>query len=45
MDVAFKISFPNAPYRELKEALERLIDKNLNSLRFCHLGENYKNKI
>ena len=31
--------------KEVKNILERIIDKNKDSLRFYYLGDNYKNKI
>ena len=31
--------------RQVKNILENIIDKELDSLRFYYLGENYKNKV
>lgn len=32
-------------YRQVKEILENIIDKEKDSLRFYNLGDNYKNKV
>lgn len=34
-----------AKAREIKDILEKLIDKNKDSLRFYYLGNNYKGKV
>ena len=31
--------------RQVKNILEKIIDKNVDSLRFYYLGDNYKNKV
>lgn len=31
--------------REVEDILEKIIDKDLDSLRFYYLGSNYKNKV
>ena len=31
--------------REVEDILEKIIDKNLDSLRFYYLGSNYKSKV
>lgn len=32
-------------FREIKSKLEKIIDKNHDSLRFYYLGNNYRNKV
>lgn len=41
----FECVLDDAQYRELKYKLEKLIDKNVDSLRFYKLGKNYQSKI
>lgn len=41
----FECVMDAAKAREVKAILEKLIDKNKDSLRFYNLGNNYKNKI
>lgn len=41
----FECNVTAAQFTELKHKLELLIDKELDSLRFYKLGENYKSKI
>lgn len=31
--------------RQVKDILEKIIDKEVDSLRFYYLGNNYKNKV
>ncbi len=41
----FECILDDAQYRELKYKLEKIIDKNFDSLRFYKLGKNYQLKI
>lgn len=41
----FECNVNATQFTELKHKLELLIDKELDSLRFYKLGDNYKNKI
>lgn len=41
----FECELDAAKAREVKHILEKIIDKNKDSLRFYYLGNNYKNKI
>lgn len=41
----FECVFDMAKCRELQNKLEKLIDKDTDSLRFYYLGDNYKNKV
>jgi CRISPR-associated protein Cas2 len=41
----FECIMDAAKAREVKAILEKLVDKNKDSLRFYNLGNNYKNKV
>lgn len=41
----FECTLDAAKCREVKAILEKLIDKEKDSLRFYYLGNNYKNKV
>ena len=41
----FECQMDAAKCREVKDILENLIDKEMDSLRFYYLGEKYKNKV
>lgn len=41
----FECTMDAAKAREVKNILEKIIDKNTDSLRFYYLGEKYKNKV
>ena len=41
----FECVMDAAKAREVKDVLEKLIDKNKDSLRFYYLGNNYKGKV
>ena len=41
----FECIMDNAKLIEVKNILEKLIDKDKDSLRFYYLGSNYKNKV
>lgn len=41
----FECVMDAAKAREIKDILEKLIDKNKDSLRFYYLGNNYKGKV
>ncbi|MCH5324224.1 MAG: CRISPR-associated endonuclease Cas2 [Eubacterium sp.] len=41
----FECNMDAAKYREVKAMLEKLIDKEHDSLRFYNLGSNYKSKV
>lgn len=41
----FECVMDAAKAREVKDILEKLIDKNKDSLRFYYLGNNYKGKV
>ena len=41
----FECNIDAAKCREVKAILEGIIDKNVDSLRFYYLGNNYKNKV
>lgn len=41
----FECSLDMAEYTIIKHQLEQVIDKNLDSLRFYNLGNNYNNRI
>ncbi|MDO5411173.1 MAG: CRISPR-associated endonuclease Cas2 [Lachnospiraceae bacterium] len=41
----FECNMDAAKCREVKAILEDIIDKNVDSLRFYYLGNNYKNKV
>ncbi len=41
----FECNMDAAKCREVKAILERIIDKDVDSLRFYYLGEKYKNKV
>ena len=41
----FECSLDAAKCREVKAILEKLIDKETDSLRFYYLGNNYKSKV
>lgn len=41
----FECNMDAAKCRTVKAILERIIDKNVDSLRFYYLGDNYKHKV
>lgn len=41
----FECSLDAATFRKVKDILEKIIDKNKDSLRFYYLGNNYKSKV
>lgn len=41
----FECSIPPDLWVKLKARLEKIIDRNLDSLRYYYLGSNYKNRI
>lgn len=41
----FECHMDTAKCRQVKNILEKIIDKNVDSLRFYYLGDNYKNKV
>ena len=41
----FECQMDAAKCRQVKDILENLIDKEMDSLRFYYLGEKYKNKV
>ena len=41
----FECVMDNAKCRQVKDILEKIIDKEKDSIRFYYLGDNYKNKI
>ena len=41
----FECHMDTMKYRQVKNILEKIIDKNVDSLRFYYLGDNYKNKV
>lgn len=41
----FECNMDATKCRQVKAELEKIIDKNVDSLRFYYLGNNYKNKI
>ena len=41
----FECQIDAAKCRQVKDILENLIDKEVDSLRFYYLGEKYKNKV
>lgn len=41
----FECQLDGVKYRQVKVMLERIIDKDKDSLRFYNLGENYKTKV
>lgn len=41
----FECSLDNAKYIEVQHILEKIIDKDQDSLRFYSLGNNYKSKV
>ena len=41
----FECQMDAAKCRQVKDILENLIDKEVDSLRFYYLGEKYKNKV
>lgn len=41
----FECNMDAAKCRQVKAILDDLIDKDLDSLRFYYLGDNYKNKV
>lgn len=41
----FECQLDTAKYRQVKAILEEIIDKEVDSLRFYNLGNNYKTKI
>ena len=45
MDKEFKIPYLSVICRQVKDILEKLIDKDVDSLRFYYLGDKYKSKV
>lgn len=50
MDNEFRIQYLSVKWTQqsagrLKDILEKIIDKEVDSLRFYYLGNNYKNKV
>ncbi len=41
----FECNMDAAKFRQVKDILEKIIDKEKDSLRFYNLGDNYKKKI
>mgnify|MGYP000973381557 FL=1 len=41
----FECKINEAQYRELQHKLIKIIDKNVDSIRFYRLGENYEKKV
>ena len=41
----FECQVDAVKYREIKAALEKIVDKDTDSLRFYNLGDKYKNKV
>ena len=41
----FECVMDSAKCRQVKDILEKIIDKEKDSIRFYYLGDNYKNKI
>lgn len=41
----FECQVDAVKYREIKAALEKIVDKDTDSLRFYNLGNKYKNKV
>lgn len=41
----FECQVDAVKYREIKAALEKIVDKSTDSLRFYNLGDKYKNKV
>ena len=41
----FECQVDAVKYREIKAVLEKIVDKDTDSLRFYNLGDKYKNKI
>ena len=41
----FECHMDTTKCRQVKNILEKIIDKNVDSLRFYYLGDNYKNKV
>lgn len=41
----FECQLDLAKYRQVKAILEKIIDKEVDSLRFYNLGNNYKSKV
>ena len=41
----FECQVDAVKYREIKAVLEKIVDKDTDSLRFYNLGEKYKNKV
>ena len=41
----FECHLDAAKCRQVKDILEKIIDKNTDSLRFYYLGDKYKNKV
>ena len=42
---SFRLKMDAAKCRQVKDILEKIIDKETDSLRFYYLGEKYKNKV
>ena len=45
MDREYRIRYLNVKWMQVKNILENIIDKEVDSLRFYYLGEKYKNKV
>ena len=41
----FECQMDATKFRQVKDILEKIIDKEFDSLRFYYLGNNYKNKV
>ena len=41
----FECQVDAVKYRQIKAALEKIVDKDTDSLRFYNLGDKYKNKV
>ncbi|MEI3194413.1 MAG: CRISPR-associated endonuclease Cas2 [Lachnospiraceae bacterium] len=41
----FECQVDAVKYREIKAVLEKIVDKDTDSLRFYNLGDKYKNKV
>ncbi len=41
----FECQMDSAKYKQVKSILEKIIDKEVDSLRFYNLGDKYKNRV
>ena len=41
----FECQMDSAKYKQVKSLLEKIIDKEVDSLRFYNLGDKYKNRV